>query len=210
MVNIILNNSKPLFCEEYWAKRLTQKKLKPSKAEKVSTAFDLHEVNSFLLGKTNGPQKYINQIKSIIKTTDNEFRNLKPCPKEMTLWRGIHPSTDFPEKLKQSLNTKKGDIICMREYAFATDMKRYAEQFATSNSNNGILYQITVPKGSKLSNGNHFIFPRYSQFECTNTIETDKYKIIKLNLLQKSNRTKDSFLKKIISFFKQIKLFSGR
>ena len=104
----------------------------------------------------------------------------------------------------------------MREYAFASDDKTYAQDIYTQDD--GILYEITVPKGARIADDWNYIFPRESMFLCTqNTVEKEKnkkYHLIKLTYILPENnieiqsnqltKNKKSFWEKMISVFKQI------
>lgn len=210
MFNKITTKSKPLFCEEYWAKQSIKKLFKTKKLEHVSHSFDLHDVNYFLLGSNDavfymntqqyGDDELLN-IREVISKSDKEFKILKPIGEKMTLWRGINGFNNFPKRFQQSYDTKVGDIIYMQEYAYASESKSYAEGFAKINSDKGILYEIEVPKGAKLSTKQHYIFPRYSKFECTGTEEQERFKLIKLKYLSKDESLLNYFIKKIFIGF---------
>lgn len=200
----IFKTSKPLFCEEYWAKR--QSLSKPT-LDKLSKSFELHDVNYFLLGDNNLKLHTILNsdfpslnVQDVITLTDKEFKQLKPTKKQLTLWRGIVPYSIFTERFKKSYETKKGDVVCMPEYAYSSFTKNYAEAFAKSSDRKGILYEIMVPKGSKISQAIHCIFPRYSKFLCTDVVEKERFKLIKLKYLPKEKSGIKTFIKKMLSF----------
>ena len=165
MINKIVTKTKPLFCEEYWARQSIKALFKPKRLEHVSHYFDLHDVNYLLLGYMNSnfnanSKLYADSppitVKDAISLSDREFKMLKPIRKNLTLWRGIEGNYVFPERFQKAYNAKAGDIIYMPEYAYASELKMHAERFA-----NGLLYEITVPRGAKLSNKSNYIFPRY-------------------------------------------------
>lgn len=58
----------------------------------------------------------------------------------------------------------------MKEYAYATSDINYANGYLTNNR--GILYDIEIPKGARVSvvgdnsATNEIVFPRSSKFEC--------------------------------------------
>ncbi len=203
LISKITPNVKPLFCEEYWAKQSIKNLFKPKKLEHVSYYFDLHDVNYLLLGYIN-PNFNANSmlyadsppitVKDAISISDREFKTLKPIQKKLTLWRGIEGSYVFPERFQKAYNAKVGDIIYMPEYAYATELKIHAESFAK-----GLLYEITVPKGAKLSKKSNYIFPRYSKFECTGVEEKDVYRLIKLKYLPKKESLLQFFAKKFFA-----------
>lgn len=212
MINKIINSPKTLLCEEYWLKK-TNKPYKHNPQEKVSTSFDLHEINFFLLNdslfntiSTFDSSETTLGIQNMISLTDEEFKQLTPTKTPMTLWRGITPFKEFIKRFEKSLQIKKGDIIHMPEYAYASYTKTCAKNYAQRLNKKGILFEITVPKNSKISRGVHCIFPRASVFECTETIEKDRYKLIKLNYLPPKNLNNNNFMKTLSSLFKKLRI----
>ena len=134
MISKISTKTKPLFCEEYWAKRSIKNALS-KKLKHVSHTFDLHDVNYFLLGYVgeNSNSKSLLYadyppitVHDVISITDKEFKRVKPTKNKMVLWRGIEGYDIFPERFEKCYNTKKGDIIYMPEYAFASENKIFA------------------------------------------------------------------------------------
>lgn len=201
-----------LFCKKYW-ERVFSKDCKT--VDKLSQSWDIREVNQYLIGgyKPMGRKN----IAGIIAATDKDFKLYKPIEKELILWRGIcgaeiykHPYMEaLIEKCKK---LKKGDILRMREYAFASDDKTYAQDIYTQDD--GILYEITVPKGARIADDWNYRFPRESMFLCTqNDVvkENNKnFRLIKLTyLLPKSHKTtnKESIKKNFWSNIKNIILF---
>ena len=88
-------------------------------------------------------------------------------------FRSIGEKPDFFSEYKlykKRLDIKKGETIDMKEYAYATSDIDYARGYLTNNK--GILYDIEIPKGSKVSvtgantATNEVVFPRSSKFEC--------------------------------------------
>ena len=195
-----------LFCQKYWQNILnTHKKKLPY--TKVSTSFDITDINRVLLGQAS--EKYAKNLEKsldmsiveFIKKTDIEFKSVTPLKEDKIVWRGIpNPGEDKKRCLRygKALNTKAGDIICMPEYAYASDEKTYAQGFAGSN---GILYEIQIPKGAKISR-QPFIFPRYSKFKCIDIVEPKEsvtYKLIKLIYINPKSKTKEnSFWKRFL------------
>ena len=211
MINKIAMKTKPLFCEEYWARQSLRNLFKTKRLEHVTRSFDLYDVNYFLLGY-KGP--YSTNSKSLlyadyppvtvhdaISISDREFKVLKPTKKKMTLWRGIDGSSVFSERFKEAYNTKAGDIIYMPGYAYAAAEKWYAESFGKRGGKRGILYEITVPKGAKLSKKSSYIFPRYSKFECMDVEDQEAYRLIKLKYLPKNESLLSYFIKKKFACF---------
>ena len=208
MINKVTTKSKPLFCEEYWAKRSIKNFFKLKRSDQVSHRFDLHDVNYFLLGYTgsnSNPKTLLYAdhppitIHDVILATDKEFKNLKPTKEKTTVWRGIQEFEIFSDRFEKCYNVKKGEIIYMPEYAFADEEKLYAEGYARGNK--AILYEINVPKGVKLSTKRHYIFPRYSKFECIDSEEKENYKLIKLDYLPKDESLFKYFAKKFFTCF---------
>lgn len=204
-INKIQNQE--LFCKKYW-KRVFSKDCKT--VDKLSQSWDIREVNQYLIGgyKPMGRKN----IAGIIAATDKDFKLYKPIEKELILWRGIcgaeiyrHPYMEaLIEKCKK---LKKGDILRMREYAYASDDKAYAEGIYTQDD--GILYEITVPKGAQIADDWNHTFPRESMFLCTqNELVKDKdkkYHLIKLTYLLPDNNNESSPNQKKQSFLQKLK-----
>lgn len=204
MINKIVTKTKPLFCEEYWARQSIKALFKPKRLEHVSHYFDLHDVNYLLLGYMNhnfnaNSKLYADSppvtVKDAISLSDREFKMLKPIRKNLTLWRGIEGNYVFPERFQKAYNAKAGDIIYMPEYAYASQLKMHAERFAK-----GLLYEITVPKGAKLSKKSNYIFPRYSKFECLAVEDKEYYRLIKIKYLPKKESMLNYLAKKFFGF----------
>ena len=210
MINKIATKTKPLFCEEYWARQSIKNLFKPKRLEHVSHYFDLHDVNYLLLGYMNSnfnanSKLYADSppitVKDAISLSDREFKLLKPIRKNLTLWRGIEGNYVFPERFQKAYNAKAGDIVYMPGYAYASAEKWYAEGYSDRQGKRGILYEIVIPKGAKLSKKSSYIFPRYSKFECTGVEEKEKYKLIKLKYLPKKDSLFNYFVKRIFPCF---------
>ena len=210
MISKIFTKNKPLFCEEYWA-RQSKKNLFKKRLEHVSRSFDLYDVNYFLLGyrgvgavdaksllyADNPPVT----VHDAISASDKEFKMLKPTRKNLILWRGLEGCSVFPERFKNAYDAKVGDIVYMPGYAYASAEKWYAEGYSDRQGKRGILYEIVIPKGAKLSKKSSYIFPRYSKFECTGVEEKEKYKLIKLKYLSKKDSLFNYFVKRIFPCF---------
>ena len=197
-----------LFCQKYWKRFLSQN---ATPVESLSESFHIHDTNLYLIGGYK-PISGKN-LTSVIAMTDKEFKLYKPTDKKLTLWRGIcgvemykHPYMKL--LMAKCKKLKKGDILCMREYAYATDKKEQAQGIYTQND--GILYEITVPKGSRIADDWNYIFPRYSKFLCTeNTAvkeENENYRLIKLTYLQPNSPLpqkpkQETFWQKLKSLF---------
>lgn len=175
-----LLESKPLFCHEYWKACQEQRVIRQTNKESVSLHGDLNNINHHFINAPN--PKNMNEIavnemtpREMIRLTDMEFKELKPTEKTLNVFRCIGEKPDFFYEYKlynKRLGVKKGDIIDMKEYPYATSNKNYATGYLTNN--HGIVYEIEVPKGSRVSRtGNEtcdeIVFPRSSKFECTGT-----------------------------------------
>lgn len=129
-------------------------------------------------------------VAEAIASTDIDFKALTPISENLTVYRCIG---ETPSKLsfknsnllfKKSSQIKPGDITVMREYAYCTPDKYYAEQFM-NNDLTSIIYEISLPKGSRISQGTYdygfrdYVLPRYSRFKCISneTLEDGSHKI---------------------------------
>ena len=216
-MNKLLAGNKPLFCEQYW--KNIKKNTKPSKdfKPKVSTSFYFHEVNNYFINGNPKAKKYLEHddicmpVQRFLAKSDKEFKELTPTKEELILWRGISPPLKKAKKrnmrYEQAYNCKAGNIVCMPEYAFATDKMKHALLFAKHFIlRDGILYEIQVPEGSKIHRSVEYVFPRYSKFEClgTQNMENEgiRYKLIKLKYIQ-PKEIKLSLFEKIMRYFKK-------
>lgn len=195
-----LTENKPLLCQIYRQNILEKHHKELNQAEEVRKSFDLTDVNHFFFEWDGKPKPRFEEkvlgmpLDKLVKQTDTEFELLKPTDRELIVWRGIpKPISDEASPWIKSLyqnaqNLKFGDILYMPEYAYSTDTKWLAEQFAQQN---GIIYEITVPKKSKkISRGRNYIFHRYSRFICTGTKKVSgnvNYKLIKLLYTEPEN-----------------------
>lgn len=172
--------NKPLFCHEYWKACKEQRIIRQTNRESVSLHGDLNGINHFFI--TGGNPKYMGDTfvkemtpREMVSLTDMEFKRLKPTEKMLNVYRCIGEKPDFFSEYglyKKRLGIKKGDVIDMKEYAYATSNKDYASRYLTNDT--GIAYEIEVPKGSRVSRvGNEtcdeIVFPRSSKFECIGT-----------------------------------------
>lgn len=201
-----ISQPKNFLCQIYWDSLLGEKKsLGRSLDHSISSK--LHRVNYCLaVGKHDGLSILLNKF---IAKADLAFKQLKPTSKNMTIWRGIGKpyscaSNMAKTKFEKTLNLKKGDVIFMPEYAYATNLKNLAEDYADDN---GILYEIIVPKGSKINQSSYcYNFPRSSRFECIETKNISgkqNYRLIKLKYLNPQEQPK-SFFSKIKSYFQKL------
>lgn len=75
----------------------------------------------------------------------------------------------------------------MPEYAYATSDIDYAKIYLPDNK--GIIYDILIPKGARVSKtgygiNNEIVFPRCSQFECVGTGQQGEAFIVKLKYIK--------------------------
>ncbi len=209
-----------LFCQKYWNNVLQKNKKNLNSINKISTNFDLTDVNRYLLdyyedGFLPDLEKSIGmKLNEFIVKSDLEFKFLKPTKTPLTLWRGVGNPDYMTNPLlkalfKKSLDAKEGDIVCMPIYAYTSTDREYSELFLRRNG--GILYQIEVPQGSKISGFVDYTFPRYSRFECTGTEQLEDGKLIKLKYIKPEdtnlpknkpvkNALKKDFINKLLKF----------
>lgn len=170
-----------LYCAKYWQDCAAENILKPLNRDYVSLHGQLNGINHFFITGANPQnlsQKFMNtglMPKEMISLSDMEFKRLKPIEVPITAFRCIGEKPDFFSEYKlyqKRFNIKKGDIINMREYAYATSDITYARGYLTNNK--GILYEIEIPAGARISVkgigiNNEIVFPRSSRFECLDT-----------------------------------------
>lgn len=202
-INSVKNQE--LFCQQYWNKVLAGK---TKQYDHLSQEFDLHGINYYLLAGLFPMNE--NSLNKIISTTDKELKLFKPTKKALTLWRGIrnpkpYDNKIFLKKFDKCKDLKEGDILTMPEYAYAAENKQYAEFYASYKD--GILYEINVPKGSKIGDSHFYIFPRASKFKCKGNelVENDRvqYHHIKLDYIPPENPFKRPF-EKLKGIFKNL------
>lgn len=186
--------SEELFCHKYWEMAEESGRLNSNGRKSVELSEYLHSINHHLI-KSPYP-KTINEIqpqvgltpRQIITKTDFDFRRLVPIEEDMHVYRCIGEKPEFFSEYplyQKALKVKKGDVIMMREYAYAAETEAYSKNFLANNK--GILYDIEVPKGSRISRAGDVVFPRSSRFECLDTrdiiTEDANYKLVKLRYL---------------------------
>lgn len=115
----------------------------------------------------------------------------------MILWRGLSLPWEewhFPAYIKdmfqKSMNLKIGDRIRLPGYIFATPEREVAESIAWSKTKEkSIVYKLNVPEGSFISCDYHYVFPRNSEFICTDSYtvnnETQPYQLISLDYVKR-------------------------
>lgn len=171
---------KDMFCHNYWQQIKAKGILQPSNATSVKLHGYLNGINHHLVTGIASPKNmdinfmHLNLTpRKMITLTDIEFKKLKPTTKNIQAFRSIGEKPNFFSEYKlykKRLDVKKGEIIDMKEYAYATSDINYAKDYLTNN--NGILYEIEIPKGARVSitgegtNTNEIVFPRSSKFAC--------------------------------------------
>ena len=118
------------------------------------------------------------RLEKLISETDKEFEELPPISTEMTVWRGrsMHPSS---KRLNRDFGiiaaAKEGDIITPDNcWAHAHYERAMAEAEKYSHINfedigtkkiNGIIYEVVLPAGSKVSKGETVLMPRGANYQ---------------------------------------------
>lgn len=194
--NLQKSDVQKLYCQEYWRDALSEGLVKRNGTkESVSLHGYLNSMNHHFINSPN--PKAMDEIstftqmtpRDMIWKTDFEFKSLKPLEEPIKAYRCVGEKPDFfseyPLYLKR-LNTKKGDIIDMKEYAYATSDINYAKGYLTNDK--GIIYEIDIPEKARVSVkgygiNNEIVFPRSSRFECVGTEQQGDAKIIKLKYL---------------------------
>lgn len=190
------SGTQKLYCQEYWRDALAEGLVKRNGTkESVSLHGYLNSINHHFINSPN--PKAMDEIspftkmtpRDMIWKTDFEFKGLKPIDNPMKAYRCVGEKPDFfseyPLYLKR-LSTKKGDIIDMKEYAYATSDINYAKGYLTNDK--GIIYEIDIPEKARVSVkgygvNNEIVFPRSSKFECIGTEQQGDTKIIKLKYI---------------------------
>lgn len=193
--NVKNNTVKELFCQRYWKDALDEGMVSNNNNKNsVSLHGYLNSINHHFINSPN--PKALDEIspftkmtpREMIFKTDMEFKSLNPIEKPLKVFRGIGEKPEFFSTYKfyqKGLNTQKGDIIDMKEYAYATSDINYAKCYIPDNK--GILYEINIPEKARISlTGygiqNEIVFPRSSRFECTG-VEKGDITTIKLKYL---------------------------
>ena len=188
------------FCHQYWQYMKDTRQLRPLHSDCVSQHGQLNGINHHFINSpypnNMGEKLPFNDLspREMITMTDIEFKRLKPLEEPMTVYSCIGKKPDFFKEsklFKKRWDMKKGDIIDMKEYAYATSDINYAKGYLPNNE--GILYEIEIPKGARVSRTGDFgktdevVTPRSSRYECLGTEhikdENSDYKKIKLRLI---------------------------
>lgn len=128
--------------------------------------------------------------KEMIEISDAEFKMLPKTTEKIRAFRCVGEKPEFFKqdyaRYTKSLQVKKGDIITMPEYAYATSDINYAKVYLPNDR--GIIYDIEIPAGSRISLtgqgiNNEIVFPRASNFECIGKEELNGKTIIRLKYI---------------------------
>ncbi len=181
----ILNNTvkasgqKDLFCHKYWDWAQKQGAVEKTGKEAVSLHGYLNGINHHFIHspypKAMDEKFFQTNMtpREMITETDFDFKELKPTVQKLNVFRCISQKPEFfseyPLYVKRCA-IKKGDIIDMKEYAYATSDINYAKGYLPDNK--GIMYEIEIPEGARVSRkgilgvDDEIVFPRSSKFEC--------------------------------------------
>lgn len=175
------NKNKDLFCHKYWAWAQNQGAVRQTNNESVSLHGYLNGINHHFINspypKTMDETFYQTRMtpRQMISVTDFDFKELKPTTEKLNVFRCISKKPEFFSEYplyQKRCAIKKGDIIDMKEYAYATSDINYAKGYLPDNK--GIMYEIEIPKGARVSrkgllgSNDEIVFPRSSKFECVN------------------------------------------
>lgn len=168
------NVNKEPFCHKYWAWAQKEGAVRTTQKESVSLHGYLNGINHNFI-KCHNPASLDSKFfqtgmtpREMISVTDFDFKELKPTAEKIVAYRCIGKKPEFlaeyPLYLKRT-QIKKGDIIDMKEYAYATQDINYARGYLGDNE--GILYEIEIPPKARVSRtAQEIVFPRSSKFEC--------------------------------------------
>ena len=134
-------------------------------------------------------------IKKTIGALDIAFKNLPPITEDLTVYRSIaKPPSFFKDTCRlfdKSIKIKPGETMVMRAYPYCSPDIEYARAFRGDEGS--ILYEIILPKGTKVSQGRagymghygDYVLPRHSQFRCISNevLERDGTHLIKLEYI---------------------------
>lgn len=170
----IASKTEDLFCNKYWEMAQAKGAIRKTNKESVSLHGYLNGINHYFISGAN--PKYMNEKffqtnltpREMISVTDFEFKKLNPTTEKITAFRCIGEKPKFfsEYKLYKKRSTiKKGDVIDMKEYAYATPDINYAKCYLRNKK--GLLYEVDIPENAKVSRtGQEIVFPRSSKFEC--------------------------------------------
>ncbi|MBP3924521.1 hypothetical protein J6E39_04695 [bacterium] len=175
-------NTKPLFCEEYWAFAKNNRFIRNRNKTSVEFHGELNSINHHFYESPHPEHMDMPTMNSqltpreIISQTDFEFKELKPTEKAVTAFRAIGEKPTFFSTYnlyKKASQVKAGETFQLRGYSYFTSDKNYANIYLTNNK--GILYEIEFPANSRISRTGIFgskdeiTTPRGAEFLCTGT-----------------------------------------
>ncbi len=176
-----VSNQNDLFCHKYWDWAQKQGAVEKTGKEAVSLHGYLNGINHHFIHspypKAMDEKFFQTNMtpREMIIETDFDFKELKPTAEKLNVFRCIGQKPEFFSEYKlyqKRCAIKKGDIIDMKEYAYATSDINYAKGYLPDNK--GIMYEIEIPKGARVSrkgllgSNDEIVFPRSSKFECVN------------------------------------------
>ncbi len=183
--------TKELFCRQYWKNVKEHVHTLPT-----ISRFDFNDASYEIMCLDNVYQSMGTLGKLIKKNDLVQKLSERPVSQDFVLYRGIsepviyNTNTKYIEALfKKCINLKKGNFLYMPEYSFWSDSKKIAFQYKHSpnQERQGILYELKIPKGTKLYQKAYTILRRYSKFLCIDNKmimqNNEKYNHIKLTLL---------------------------
>lgn len=192
--------AKELFCHEYWKDALAEGLIKKDKFTSVPLHGYLNSINHHFIRSAYPKHMDMKNYgmgdltpREMIFKSDFAFKSLSEVGERLTAYRSIGEKPEFFAEYKiyqKARSIKKGDIINMPEYAYATQDKGYASRYLTNNR--GIFYEIDIPENAKVSKigidkNDEIVFPRSSKFECLETKEIknadNDYLFVKLKYL---------------------------
>ena len=136
---------KDLFCRRYWHDAAEEGLLNQSRKTSVEMHGYLNSINhNFIIP---GQPKLMDSVhwqtnmtpREMISMTDFEFKRLKPLEQKMHVYRAIGEKPEFFSEYKlyqKARDIQKGDVMMMREYAYATSDPSYQgfQEKATSGN----------------------------------------------------------------------------
>lgn len=166
--------STEFFCHKYWKWAQNEGAVRNTNNQSVSLHGYLNSINHHFINspypKTMDEKFFQTNMtpREMISVTDFDFKELKPTTEKITAFRCIGKKPEFFSEYplyQKRCAIKKGDIIDMKEYAYATPDINYARCYLPNNK--GILYEFEIPENARVSRtAREIVFPRSSKFEC--------------------------------------------
>ncbi len=111
-------------------------------------------------------------MQEIIDEFDADFAKLPPLEDNFVFYRGrfLHPIAEsFNKDFKIIENAKPGDVVVPdKAYSYGAFKKDLAEHWTNSYDKGGMMMEIHVPKGAKISrnmeHGGEVVFPRGAEY----------------------------------------------